>query len=377
MSVPFPLTFEECRFEAPLQISGATLQELTVLRCDLPGLLGNGVDVRRDLNLSGSTVTGALATTASQSRTAAIWLCESQVGGRLLCVDTVIEPGDGRAIQADRIKVGGTVRLIHDFTAGGEVRLLGARIDGSIDLTGAHLADANGLALDLADAVVGGSLYLIGRRGGRGLRADGRIALNSAQVAGRVIVGDATITASTRPPGGNYTDPGARGSAVSASRLSVGGDLTFEGDCHLVGRVDLPLATLGRLTVDRDCRFDAPGDTALDLTNAELASHLRFAPGGRMRGTLRLAGATIHGTLVLNGASLGDPDGRSCLAAQSTTIDGDVALRGLSAAGGKVNFRAATIGGIVRRPRRHAAPSRRLRPEPAPGPRPRQRPARR
>ncbi len=83
-----------------------------------------------DLNLSGSTVTGALPTTASQSRTAAIWLCESQVGGRLLCVDTVIEPGDGRAIQADRIKVGGTVRLIHDFTAAGEVRPLGARIDG-------------------------------------------------------------------------------------------------------------------------------------------------------------------------------------------------------------------------------------------------------
>ena len=84
--------------------TGATLRELTVLRCEFPGLLGNEVDVRRDLNLSGSTVTGALPTTASQSRTAAIWLCESQLGGRLLCVGTVIDPGDGRAIQADRIK---------------------------------------------------------------------------------------------------------------------------------------------------------------------------------------------------------------------------------------------------------------------------------
>ena len=67
-----------------------------MLRCEFPGLLGNGVDVRRDLNLSESMVTGAFPTTASQSRTAAIWLCESQVGGRLLCVDTVIKPGDGR-----------------------------------------------------------------------------------------------------------------------------------------------------------------------------------------------------------------------------------------------------------------------------------------
>jgi hypothetical protein len=100
VSVPFPLTFEGCRFEAPLQISGATLQELTVLRCELPGLLGNGVDVRRDLNLSGSTVTGSLTTTASESRSAAIWLCQSHVGGRLLCVDTVIEPGDGHGPSA-------------------------------------------------------------------------------------------------------------------------------------------------------------------------------------------------------------------------------------------------------------------------------------
>ena len=346
VSVPFPMTFEGCRFEAPLQISGATLQELTVLRCELPALLGNGVDVRRDLNLSESTVTGAVPTTASQSRTAAIWLCESQVGGRLLCVDTVIEPGDGRAIQADRIKVGGTVRLIHDFTAGGEVRLLGARIDGSIDLTGAHLADVEGVALGVDDAVIGGSVYLIGRQGGRDLRADGAILLNSAHVAGRVIVRDATVTASDRSPGRNYADHGVRGSAIGASRLSVGGDLLFEGACRLDGRVDLPLATLGRLTAGPDCRFDAPGNTALDLTNAELASHLRLAAGVHVRGTLRLTGATVHGRLTLNGLRFSDPDGPSCVAAQSTTVDGDVELHGLSVEGGQVNFRAATIGGV-------------------------------
>jgi hypothetical protein len=80
VTVSFPLTFDGCRFESPLQVSGATLQELTVLRCELPGLLGNGVDVRRDLNLLESTITGALTTTASESRSTAVWLCESHVG---------------------------------------------------------------------------------------------------------------------------------------------------------------------------------------------------------------------------------------------------------------------------------------------------------
>jgi hypothetical protein len=56
-------------------------------------------------------------------------------------------------------------------------------------------------------------------------------------------------------------------------------------------------------------RFDAPGDTALDLTNAELASHLWFAKGVRMRGTLRLTGAVIHGMLSLKELRLSDRDG--------------------------------------------------------------------
>ena len=66
-----------------------------------------------------------------------------------------------------------------------------------------------------------------------------------------------------------------------------------------------------------------------------------------MRGTLRLTGATVHGTLTLRGLHLSDPSGRSCLAAQSTTVDGDVELHGLSAADGMVNFRAASIGGTL------------------------------
>src|SRR3954453_10762496 len=104
-----------------------------------------------------------MTTTASQSRSAAIWLCESHVGGRLLGVDTIIESGDGRAIQADRMKVGGTVRLIHDFAAGGGGRRhRGRRLAGPIAGTGPRLADDNGLALELADAVVGGSIYLVG-----------------------------------------------------------------------------------------------------------------------------------------------------------------------------------------------------------------------
>jgi uncharacterized protein YbjQ (UPF0145 family) len=72
-----------------------------------PGLVGERGRIRRDLDLSRTHVTGALRTSASTSKRSSIWLCESEIGGRLLCVDTVIDGGAERSIQADRMRVGG------------------------------------------------------------------------------------------------------------------------------------------------------------------------------------------------------------------------------------------------------------------------------
>lgn len=102
-------------------------------------MLGNGLRVLRDLGLSRSHVTGGHKTSASSSKRSAIWLCESDIGGRLLCVDTTISSTGERSLQADRIHVSGTIRLLHRFSAVSQMRLTGARIDGSLDLTGTHI----------------------------------------------------------------------------------------------------------------------------------------------------------------------------------------------------------------------------------------------
>lgn len=155
LDVGFPLHFEDCDFDSPLNIEGAQLFELNVTGSTrLPGLLANGVRIRRDLDLSRTLVAGALQTSASTSKRSAVWLCESEIGGRLLCVDTVIDGGAERSIQADRMHVSGNVRLLHNFSARGELRLIGARIGGSLDLTGARLeSPLTGLALDLGEAL--------------------------------------------------------------------------------------------------------------------------------------------------------------------------------------------------------------------------------
>src|SRR5258706_3123655 len=91
LTVPFPLRFDKCKFHKPPMVEGAFLHELALTRCRrLPGLLANGLRVQRDLDLSRSHVTGAHGTSASTSKRSAIWLCESDIRGRLLCLDTVI-----------------------------------------------------------------------------------------------------------------------------------------------------------------------------------------------------------------------------------------------------------------------------------------------
>jgi hypothetical protein len=347
----FPLSFAECAFQEALVVEGAQLFELAVTGCmRLPGLLANGVRIRRDLDLSGTQLEGAHNTTASTSMRAAIWLCESEIAGRLLCVDTVIDAGSGRSIQGDRMQVSGNVRLLHKFTAHGEVRLIGAHIGGSLDLTGASIESSSdhGLALDLGESVIDGSVFLISdERSGRSPQLHGRIDMGGARIAGQFLIRGARLEAHGVPVGSSYSRYRTAGTVLSAPRLTVGAETTLDDSCHVLGGIDLSMSELSSLSVGPGCALDAPASTALDLTNAQLLSNFTVADKATVLGTMRLSGARIHGNVGLRGAILSAPEGRSLVAAQGVTVDGDVELQELTATGGDLGFRAATIGGVV------------------------------
>jgi hypothetical protein len=348
LDLPFPLRFEECDFDSAVIVEGAALAELALTGCPrLPGLLGNGLRVRRDLDLSRSRVTGGHRTSASTSKRAAIWLCESNIGGRLLCVDTTIDADGERSMQADRMHVGGNVRLLHGFTARGEVRLVGARIGGSLDLTGIQLESA-GLALDLGDATIEGSVYLISHGTSRRPVIQGRIDMGSARISGQFLVRDATLNGhSSVPAGSAYSQARAGGTAVSAARLSVGADVTLEGCCEVSGGLDLSMSDMSSFSVGAGCSLRGLGHPALDLTNAELRSGLTIYPGALVEGTLCLRGARIRGDLSLQRVTLTVPESTWLIAAQGASIDGDVQLQDMRADGGPLEFRGATLGSVV------------------------------
>ncbi len=349
LDLPFPLRFSGCEFDSAPDVSGATLAGLALTDCPrLPGLLGNGLRVRRDLDLSRSRVTGAHRTSASTSKRAAVWLCESHIGGRLLCVDTVIDSDGERSLQADRMHVGGNVRLLHGFTARGEVRLVGARIDGSLDLTGVWLESAAGLALDLGDATIEGSVFLISHVSGRRPVIQGRIDMGSARISGQFLIRDASISGhSSVPAGSAYSQARAGGTAVSAARLSVGADVTLEGSCEVSGGLDLSMSDMSSFSVGEDCSLRGLGHPALDLTNAELRSGLTIYPGAAVEGTLCLRGTRIRGDLSLQKVTLTAPEPTWLIAAQGASVDGDVLLQDMRADGGPLEFRGANLGSVV------------------------------
>jgi hypothetical protein len=347
LAVPFPLCFNGCEFDSAVVVEGAELFELSLTSCArLPGLLGNGLRLRRDLNLSRSHIAGAHWTSASTSKRSAVWLCEAEIGGRLLCVNTTIDGQGDRSIQADRIHVGGAVRLIHQFRARGEMRLLGARIEGPLDLDGAQFESVGGEAIDIADTIIEGSMFLVEDPAGHKPVVRGRIHMGSVRIAGRLLVRNAILEApESVPKDSGYARSRSSGAAVSAPRLSVGAEVTLAEHCEVTGTIDMSMGDMSSMSIGENCLLRAPGRTAVDLTNAEIRSLFRVDENAVIEGTIKLAGAVIHGTLALHG-QISQPEHLSLIGGSAMTVDGNVYLNGLRTHGGQVNFRGASLGSL-------------------------------
>jgi hypothetical protein len=348
LTVPFPIRLEECEFDSAPVLEGAEIFELSLTGCPrLPGLLGNGLRVRRDLDLSRSQVAGGHWTSASTSKPSAIWLCEAEIGGRLLCVNANIDGQGHRSIQADRIHVGGAVRLIDGFKSLGEVRLHGAHIESSLDLNGAQIESSDGPAIDLENATIQGSVFLIEDSSGQQPNIHGRITMASARISARFLIRNAVIGAHANVRKGSiYERPASADTAINAPRLSVGAEVTLAERCEVTGCINLSMGDMSSVSIGQNCVLRAPGRTALDLTNTEIRALVRLDNSASIEGTVRLAGAVIHGILALHG-QMSEPEHRSLIAGGAMTVDSDVYLEGLRTNGGMVNFRSARLGSLI------------------------------
>ena len=159
--------FYRCTFEAPVTLARARVSgSFTFAGCRLPAVHAEGCAVERDLALvAGCTIGRDLR------------LARARIDGHLDCSRLRLgsdgEHGAHRSLVADAARIGGDLRLGAGFTALGEVRLIGARIEGDVRADGhytGHLqpGGGRGRALTLERTRIGGSLRLAGGFGAAG-----------------------------------------------------------------------------------------------------------------------------------------------------------------------------------------------------------------
>ncbi len=379
-SLPFPIAFESCSFSDPLYLEGATIHSLALIKCECAAVVANGARVARDIDLSRSLFTGGVATTASASMTATIWLSEAQVGGRLLCIGTQIHTFADRGLQADSASFGGNIRFINGFRSNAELRLIRVRVTGSIDFAGATV-DSTELpdgrlgsyrAVDLGEARIDGSLFFLDAKedGGRTYIA-GRVELGHAVVDGRLTIRSATFVAPPVREGRHwYLDPLGAGErdAIWAPRLRVAGDLSIQRDCRIDGGVYLEMCEVGGAIKANGQHFANPGRVALNLRSCSIAGSLSLTPSPfgaqtdspTVSGSVVLEDSDIGGRMEIVDCSLSTPsraadsegalaptDATPLLDASGVKVGRDVDLQGMTTVGGEVRLTGARVGGDV------------------------------
>ena len=168
-----PLHLQACYFDdpGPTVLNHATGSLVAITGCCMAGLAGEGLTIKKNLDLTDTTFTGQLV------------LSSADIGGSLDCSGAQLKASDDDyALAAEGIKIGGAVFLGEGFTATGAIDLTAADI--GHNLTCREVAGLNGVNNDgnalVADAArIGGNVLL-----DEGFAAAGAIYLVDADIGG-------------------------------------------------------------------------------------------------------------------------------------------------------------------------------------------------
>lgn len=143
------------------------LARATLTNATGPCLVADSIQVKQHITLApGFVAHGA-------SDLGAIRLLGARVGGQLDCSGATIVNETGPGLVADSIQVGTNILLRNGFSArggdgGGAVRLVGAHVGGTLEINDASAINDGGSALVFEQLTVDQSMFLIGRFEGGG-----------------------------------------------------------------------------------------------------------------------------------------------------------------------------------------------------------------
>ena len=272
--------FRDCRFDSPVDLSGAEFLILQFVDCTLPAFIGSSLSVSADLELTGSRFTGVTnyESELSDVGSCSIHLMHARIGGKL----------DLSSSEKQR------------FSAVGTIRLDGSRVDGDVSLAGATLDGRGEPALSARSAVVGSNVELR-PAGDRRFEAQGAIIFAAAEIAGDL-----------NCEGARLVNPGGR--AMHCEDLEVESVFLIKST-----ELNAPFEARGRLNF-----LTAVINGSFFMTNA------RLTPGPDYQGVLRKGGpivinlqqARISNALAFSNIGEAPPDGDASLDTEPAPLNG-------------------------------------------------------
>lgn len=244
-------------------------------------------------------------------------ISQADIGLNLMFDGGAIIVDTPTALYADGISVGGDLFVMGDFTAGGTMRLNGARIEGSSNF-GASCC----MRLELERSRLNGSISFYDKA-----ELTHGLLLATSQL-GRVWFGEAKIGG-----GLNCARAVCTAGFTMSSKTLCEGEVSLEA-ARVTGPVDLSGATL-----------DTPGGVGLRADAMQVQGNVRLRQM-KIKGTVRLRNAEINGDLDFEGAQITDCQSKA-IRLTGSSVKGSVFLRyGFTAEGGVRMARARFAGAL-------------------------------
>jgi hypothetical protein len=298
-------------------------------------------EARYALRLSGATIRGSLDLSGNFTALGGIALDTAHVHGDVVARGARIGAGEGDAVGAQAARFDGVVIMGDGFVAAGVIWLMGARIAGTLDMSGARLVnrleDGSGVVLAADTAEIGGSVLLR-----NGFIAEGAVSLRGIRIGSSLECDGAELN--------NQTADGS-GTALAADHGQIGGAVLLRNGFAAQGAISLIGARIGgNLECDNARLANATSDgtgVALAAETVAIGGAVLLRRGFVAHGSVSLLGATVGSNVECCGARLENwpsTGSRETLRLTNVEIAGDVLLNQGFTSLGHVSLWGTRIG---------------------------------
>ncbi|MFC1604301.1 hypothetical protein ACFL5F_04660 [Planctomycetota bacterium] len=315
--ISFPLIFERSSIPLEMNLQYVEIPILCLDGTHTGSINADGLKSRSVLLRKGFKANGEVR------------LLGAIIDGNLACDESQFINPNGHALNGDGLKVMGSVFMRYGCNVEGGVRLIGATIGGNMECDESQFINKNGPTIKADKLNVLGSVFLR-----NGFKAVGEVDLRNASIVGNLDCQN-----------GQFTD--TNGYAFNGKGLDVEGGVYLSNGFTAEGEVRLLGAKIGgNLECYKSQFFNHdPNGYALNGDRLNVEGNVLLSKGFTAEGEVCLINSTIGSNLQCNESLFINPNGHA-LEGGGLKVVGSVLLDNDFKADGEVGFAGANIGKV-------------------------------